>query len=92
MVRNGRRYQINPPKPVPRFKIQADEVHYLDDLSATDDQLLAMDSMPKEEDPELQQAIPAAAKENILETRFAWIKDMLEADDTDASFLRGKRS
>jgi len=91
MVRNGRRYQIHPPKPVTRFKVQ-DEVHYLDDLSATDDQLLAIESVPnEEEDPELQQTILAAAKENILETQLAQIKDMLEADDTDAKlFKRGK--
>ncbi|HUJ81448.1 MAG TPA: aspartyl protease family protein, partial [Candidatus Acidoferrales bacterium] len=91
IVRNGRRYQVNPPKPVPRFRIQTDDVHYLDDLLAIDDQLLSMESIP-EEDPESQQAIPAAAKENILETQLAHIKEMLEADDMDDTKLlkRGK--
>jgi len=56
-------------------------LHYLDDLSATDDQLLAMESIPKE-DPEPQQTISAAAKENILETQLAQIKDMLEGTCT----------
>ena len=65
-------------------------LHYLNDLLATDDQLLAMESILKE-DPEPQQTILAAAKENILETQLAQIKDMLEADDTDAKlFKRGK--
>jgi len=83
MVCNGQRYQINPPKPVPRLRVQ-DEVHTLHYL---DDQLLSMESIPKEEDAESQQTIPAAVKENIL----AQIKEMLEADDTDAKLCkRGK--
>jgi len=75
---------------VTRFKVQ-DEIHYLDDLSVTDDQLLAIESIPKE-DSESQHAIPAAAKENILETQLAQIKEMLEADDMDDTklFKRGK--
>ena len=51
IVQNGRHYQVNSPKPVPRFKIQADKVHilhYLDDLSAMHDQLLSMESTLKE--------------------------------------------
>ncbi|HTS08815.1 MAG TPA: reverse transcriptase domain-containing protein [Candidatus Eisenbacteria bacterium] len=88
IVRNGRRYQINPPKPVPHFKIQADEVHALHYL---DDQLLAMGSISKE-DPKSQQTIPTAAKENILQTQLARIKEMLEVDNAEDAklFKRGK--
>ena len=62
-------------------------LHYLDD------QLLATETISKEEDPESQQAIPATAKENILETQLAQIKDMLDADNTNDEaklFKRGK--
>jgi len=62
-------------------------------LHYSDDQMLAMEAIPKEEDHESQQAIPAVAKENILETQFARIEEMLEADDMkdDAKlFKRGK--
>ena len=91
IVRNGRRYHVNPLKPVPRFKIQ-DEVHYLDDVPATDDQLLSMESTPKEKHTESQQAIPTAAKKtywrhNWLRSRICW-RQMIPT----LSFLRGGRS